>query len=420
MRRLVLILCVSLSLVCDTTAQSGNKRVLFLGNSYTYVNDLPGMLGIICSTTGDTLQASSNTIGGYRLQDHAYNTNSLSLIQQGSWDMVVLQEQSQLPSFPDGQVAEEVYPYAKLLDSLIHQANPCTNTMFYMTWGRKNGDASNCPTWPPVCTYVGMDSLLHLRYVEMARQNHATVSPVGAVWRYLRQMYPSFELYDADQSHPSSWGTYAAACTFYTSIFKKDPTQIRYWFNADSANSNRILNACKTVVFDSLSKWDYRPHPEASFTSQINGRTVSFTNKTDTTMMVKWDFGDGQTSDEIHPVHTYGTDGNFNVIMHVSQCNETDTASSMISLKTTGIRESFEAPAIQIYPNPSHGYFQIKGFEGTGMATVYDLTGNEIFSKAINEKDIAVETEGFAEGIYLLRLKGQTHDHYWRILVQKP
>lgn len=106
------------------------RAALFLGNSYTYVNDLPKMIADVALTTGDTLIYDSNTPGGYTLQQHSTNATTLAMISTGAWDFVVLQEQSQLPSFPIEQVEVEVFPYAALLDSLISQANPCTETVF--------------------------------------------------------------------------------------------------------------------------------------------------------------------------------------------------------------------------------------------------------------------------------------------------
>jgi len=89
------------------------KRVLFLGNSYTYVNNLPQIIADIANSKGDTLIFESNTPGGYTLQGHYTNSTSLNKIMLGNWDFVVLQEQSQLPSFPDTDVQYDVFPYAK-------------------------------------------------------------------------------------------------------------------------------------------------------------------------------------------------------------------------------------------------------------------------------------------------------------------
>src|SRR5690606_1716533 len=124
------------------------------------------------------------------------------------------------------QVETEVFPYAKKLDSLVRHYNSCAETVFYMTWGYKNGDAGNCAVYPPICTYQGMDSLLRSRYTMMADSNDALVSPVGPVRRYLRTYHPAIELYDIDGSHPSVAGTYAAACSFYSVLFRKDPSGI--------------------------------------------------------------------------------------------------------------------------------------------------------------------------------------------------
>ena len=171
------------------------KNVAFLGNSYTYANDLPLIISKLAQSTGDQLNYSSNTPGGYTLQGHVSNSVSTSLIQQGNWDYVVLQEQSQLPSFPISQVATDVFPYATALCNMIYQYNTCAKPLFFMTWGRKYGDNQNCSVWPPVCTYEGMDSLLNLRYRMMADSNLGYVSPVGAVWRYIRHQDSTIELY---------------------------------------------------------------------------------------------------------------------------------------------------------------------------------------------------------------------------------
>lgn len=251
--KLVFILTLAL---CTLSAFSQEKRVLFIGNSYTAVNNLPNIFQEVVESTGDTVFCKQNSPGGYRFQDHVYNSTTNRLLREGNWGYVVLQEQSQLPSFPIQQVQQEVFPYARALDSLINHFNgPCVETVFYMTWGRKNGDQQNCPVWPPVCTYEGMDSLLNLRYMMMGYDNNAIVSPVGAVWKYIRTKHPEIELYSSDGSHPSPEGSYAAACTFYSTIFRKDPANITYNFSLDEYTANKIKNAVKNVVYFNQQRW---------------------------------------------------------------------------------------------------------------------------------------------------------------------
>lgn len=245
-------------------------NVLFIGNSYTEVNNLPGMIADLATSTGDTLTHDRNTPGGCTFYQHTTN-ESATKIANGGWDYVVLQEQSQIPSFPIDQVESDCFPYAAALVNRIRQYNTNGTPVFYMTWGRKNGDADNCPYYPPLCTYEGMDSLLYARYMIMANDNKAAVSPVGYVRHYLRTYYPSMELYDGDESHPSFIGTYVAACTFYTILFQKDPTLITNDKGIDANLAQIIRNAAKTLVYDSLSKWNVQAQIYAeAFSDSIN------------------------------------------------------------------------------------------------------------------------------------------------------
>ncbi|MCQ2263809.1 MAG: T9SS type A sorting domain-containing protein [Bacteroidales bacterium] len=248
---LVAILIAFLGCVCAQTPQ----KVLFIGNSYVYTNDLPLMLKTLAQGCGHELEYSQSTPGGCFFQQHLNNPSTTNLIAAGGWDHVILQEQSQTPAFPIGQVQSQCFPYAQQLCEKIRQITPDANIVFYMTWGRKIGDATNCPNYPPLCTYEGMDSLLYERYMMMAEQNHTAVSPVGRVWRVLRTQHPEIELYNSDESHPSQAGTYAAAVTFYTILFRQSPTCITNDMSVNAAAAQAIRQTVENVVYDSLDYW---------------------------------------------------------------------------------------------------------------------------------------------------------------------
>ena len=342
--------------------QTVTKRALFLGNSYTAYNNLPQLVADAAASAGDVLLFGSNTPGGYTLQGHSSNATSQAAIAAGTWDYVVLQEQSQAPSFPISQVEAQVFPYAALLDDQIHAANPCAETVFFMTWGRKNGDASNCAAWPPVCTYAGMDSLLNLRYRMMAEANDAILSPVGAVWRYIRTHYPTLELYQSDESHPSAAGSYAAACSFYAALFRKDPTAIAFNSSLPPADAALIRDAAKAVIFDSLLEWHIGAYdPAASFTFSIAADPqVAFANTSTNASSFVWDFGDGETSTEISPVHTYLTPGTYTVQLIATACERADTAVSVLTVPgSLGLAAEPQRLDLAVYPNPVETVLQL-------------------------------------------------------------
>jgi len=383
-------------------------RALFLGNSYTYVNDLPQIISSIASSMGDSLIYDSNTPGGYTLEGHASNPTSLGKIMAGNWDFVVLQEQSQRPSFPISQVELEVFPYARQLDSAINATNPCAETMFYMTWGRKNGDASNCAVWPPVCTYEGMDSLIRLRYLMMADSNDAVVSPVGAVWRYIRQNYQQLELYQVDESHPSEIGSYAAACCFYTSMFRKDPLSITYDFTLDPTDAANIRTATKVVVYDSLLSWhigEYDPQADFSFQNPT-GTTYDFSNSSLNATAYFWDFGDGDTTSLENPTHTYSANGTFTVTLHAKHCQASDSVSHLITVSGVGIKERSISDGLQVFPNPSKDIVIISHPDlSIHEIELIDSRGKSVPVVIQNQVDrTTLMLPGIASGLYLIRI----------------
>ena len=408
LRKTTLLFLLIVNLI-QVQAQTGHKkRILFLGNSYTYVNNVPVIMKSIAWFFKDTIESSENLIGGYTLKNHSNDANSLFKINQGNWDFVVLQEQSQLPSFPDSDVERQVFPFARKLDSLIHLASPCAKTVFYMTWGRKNGDASNCAFWPPVCTYQGMDSLLSKRYIEMAQQNQAQVSPVGAVWKYIRTHNPELELYDTDENHPSQLGSYAVACALYTTIFKRNPLTIAYNFEMDTAITHRVHEACKTVIYDSLSTWNFNPIPSIDFQLELTGKSISCQNLSDSTYSYFWDFGDGETSTERNPIHTYEKDSTYRILLTIHKCKDTLSMFKDIQIRTTSQQETFQNDFLDFYPNPANSslHFSKPISAGTHIL-ITALDGSIKLSKHLESECSELNLNGLTSGVYLLRIENK-------------
>lgn len=406
MRKQIFFLCIGL-LIAGSGFSQTTKRVLFLGNSYTSVNNLPQMVSDVASSAGDTLIYDSNSPGGFTLQGHSTNITSLNKIMEGEWDFVVLQEQSQLPSFPIDQVESEVFPYAHILDSIINAYNDCGETMFYMTWGRKNGDAGNCPVWPPVCTYAGMDSLLHLRYMMMAEDNHAVVSPVGAVWNYIGANFPLIELYSPDESHPSVAGSYAAACCFYTSLFRKNPELITDDYGLSPIDATNIRSAVKTIVYDDFLEWhigEYDPVADFNYAVSESGE-VTFTNLSTNAINYEWNFGDGNTSTETDPVHSYISSGTFTITLIANYCSYSDTMTSNVTVDVpTSINLLNMDKIISVYPNPVSNQLIINITEFEKLAIVNSIGQNFTPFYSITGETTSIDFSTFAPGIYFLSI----------------
>ena len=86
------------------------KKALFIGNSYTSVNEMPGWVAQIASSKGDSLFNDQKTPGGYTFKLHSQDTLTRAAISSRPWDLVILQEQSQLPALDPDSVAVTTYP----------------------------------------------------------------------------------------------------------------------------------------------------------------------------------------------------------------------------------------------------------------------------------------------------------------------
>ena len=339
---LVLFQCIK------STSQSQTRKVLFLGNSYTYVNDLPQIVSDLAANTGDVLIYDSNLIGGYTLQDHYASTTSLNKILSNNWDYIVLQEQSQRPAFP---VALAFFNAFGDLKNYIKQNKPCAQITSFMTWGHENGDIQNCPNNPAVCTYTGMQNLLTDRYMEFSDTFNSEVTPVGVVWKYIRENYPNIDLYQSDGSHPSLAGSYLAACCFYTSLYRKNPNLITNNYGLDPNTASIIRNAVKTIVFDQMLDWYIGKYvPNANFTYTIGNGTNQIVVNTNTSTFYdsfSWDFGDGTTSTSLLPSHSYATDGTYTIKLTTNKCYLGQSTLISVLEKTV----TFCSHTNTVYPN---------------------------------------------------------------------
>ena len=285
------LLIATILFIFKISAQNNQTvEALFLGNSYTAVNDLPLLISQLANASNDVLLYQSNCPGGATLNTHFTNGTSISQITAQKWDVVILQAQSQEPAFSPAQVAQETLPFALKLDSIIHSNDSCTKTIFYETWGRKYGDVANCPFYPPICTYTGMQDRLKASYKLFADTCQAILAPAGEAWRQSIALDSSLNLYQGDNSHPSMEGSYLTACVFYEVLFNKSVVNNSFFASVDPAVALSLQQIAHAVVTDSSSVWNigaFNPCGGTASTNDILARELtSFPNPVNSELFV--------------------------------------------------------------------------------------------------------------------------------------
>jgi hypothetical protein len=194
-------------------SKSKSYKVLFVGNSFTFYNTgidyhLQKMLDADKNTDSTTYIIQKIAVSSYSLQDHYNDSLTIRKIRSDKWNKVVLQEQSTRPITNRDLFLQ----YASLLDAKIKKDS--ASTVLYMTWPEK--------------ATPGDINTLSSAYLYVGQQIHAPVVPVGLVWEYVVNTYPQLNLYYTDNKHPGLPGTFLITCTFYYSLFNRNPVVNSY------------------------------------------------------------------------------------------------------------------------------------------------------------------------------------------------
>jgi hypothetical protein len=179
------------------------RNVLFIGNSFTARNDLPGLIAALAAAGGKPFRHHLVQAGGASLRAHWNAGHAARLIAAGGFDAVVLQEQSTLPAKNAARFHENV----RLFDGAIRAAGAAT--ALYMTWARRGAPEAQ--------------AAITAAYTRIGEELGATVVPVGTAWARFLGAHDRPVLHDGDGSHPTLAGSYLAACVFYGTLLKESP-----------------------------------------------------------------------------------------------------------------------------------------------------------------------------------------------------
>ena len=255
-----------ITILFQFSAVAEETRILFVGNSYTGQVRKTVSSFIKASPEGGSTHLEFISPGGKNLEFHLKNKATTDKIREGNWDYVFLQDQSQTPAvFP-----KRFESGATGLDKLIDAAG--AKTVFYQTWGRRDGYKMNAKLFP---TYESMQKALSKNYISVAKQCDAVVAPVGDTWALVRKANPALgkALYKGDGSHPSAKGAYLAACVFYATVFKKSPETVRYKGGLSDEEAAVIVEAVRKTSDSNRWKGSNAYPVERTLTNQ-DGRKI--------------------------------------------------------------------------------------------------------------------------------------------------
>lgn len=181
-------------------------RVLFIGNSHTYFNDMPKTFREIAVGNGIETEVTMLSHGGMGFDYHAEQPDVPFNILYGNYDFIVLQHVAH--PFGDEEV---MFRAAHKLNDWIRQTS--SKAVLYMTWPEKRNPQ-------------GLARMADA-YLRLGRELPATVAPVGLAWRRYGEAHTPDALYFTDGEHASPLGSRLAAYTIFAAITRREPRPLQ-------------------------------------------------------------------------------------------------------------------------------------------------------------------------------------------------
>lgn len=297
-------------------ASTDSLSILFIGNSYTHMNVMPKIFEKLCKDREKPIYVEMNTRSGASFNVHTTRDDMYEAIRSRKWDYVVLQGFSRELSLGYDKIDKETLPYLNRIVDSVKSNNACTNILFYLTWGYKNGYSEMQEN----NTYDKMASNIIDGYCYLGTCYDVPIVPVGVVWKNVRAKYPEINLYSEDDAHPNKNGSYLAACTFYAAVFKES-IEGAITSTIDAKTATIIQKEASTYVLSNLNQLGLdRNYFEIKEERTPQGK-YKLSLKADYTNLAKitWNLGNGTFKHDKELVYYYKKPGKYTVSLTVEE-----------------------------------------------------------------------------------------------------
>ena len=224
---------------CGIPVRRDCLRVLFIGNSYTSVNDLPGTFAALARSGGLAVEVASVAPGGQTLGGHAADPDVARTIAGTRWTAVILQEQSQIPAaleLRDTVMA----PAVATLVAMIRADGAVPYLL--ETWAHRDG-------WPERgLDRTAMQAAIDATEETVGGSQAIVVVPAGQAWEQATTTLPAIELRQSDGSHPTPAGTYLTAAVVYRTLTGRSPVGLGETGGLSSADAAALRAVAERPV----------------------------------------------------------------------------------------------------------------------------------------------------------------------------
>ncbi len=406
MKKLYLLLILYLATFLATQAQPGDTvRVLFLGNSFTGANNMPGLFEDLARAAGRNVIVRMHAPGGVYIGDtrpgqlsHAYDPAVHQLLKSEKWDYVVAQDNQGHYSYDIGVYPSyaEVYRGHTIIRDTLLSANPCGRLILFSGWCFKNGWPGQFPDGK------SMNQRVYENYVYANKTIKELVSPIGIAWNRVSDSLPGVDLWSPDEAHPSLEGSYVTAATVYATIFRSDPYTLRFDGGINPAQAKLMRRTAFEVVMDSLGPTSLAAHT-LSLTAGATQLTAGSGYRT-----YQWYSAGRLVATTTAASYTPAASGCYQVIgTNAGGCRQRSPVVCFAKSGTPSAVGGWEAGAVSLFPNPSSGELNIR-FPAPvrqAMVALCDLKGSIVYRQQLGGgESFRCRIPAPGPGLYIVRI----------------
>lgn len=270
MKKLLLLLIIGFFIFPSSSTVP--LRILFVGNSLTSYNDLPGMFEKFAQEGGKNVSVDQAIFPGQALRHYAYSSELKNKINSNNWDIVVLQSDD-IAAFPD--MYEIEINTLKKIEGIVYENNPNTQIIYEMIWGIKGGVNIQGEGY---YSYQEYFEKIYTGTLHFADEMDYKIAPVGKAWNTSIFEQDSIEFFHADRAHPALPGSYLGACVFYATIFQEEIKDFNYAGDLDKDDAIYLQKVASETVMKSLSTWNLVTTNEPVLKKQNSTQVLVYPN----------------------------------------------------------------------------------------------------------------------------------------------
>lgn len=396
-------------------AAGDTTRVLFIGNSFTYVEDVPGLVKKLAEKAGYPFDYIMHAPGGISVGDvsqgtsaHMHNPLVYDAIRAKKWDFVVIQDnQGRFVDgggiFPSPSASKVIEGHLKLRDSVRHYW-PCARTLLFSGWAWKDG-------YPGLGNGEDLIRNIYENYRVLNDTMQEIIAPIGSAWLYAIGALPAIDLWSADLAHQSLEGSYLTAAVLYATIFRSSPEHVAFDGGIHPPTALQLRQLGYQAVLDSLPNSGL-----SNYTPELtqNGNQLVTTQSGVTYAWYK----DGMLLPGNTHTMTASGDGVYQVIVtYANDCSARSMA--RVVQMPSGIGSVANRNDIRIFPNPVQDDLTIKTLghkDELLTVTLSNITGSVIYAQSF-KREVAVPFQHLPQGGYFIHVSG-SNGRYIRKIVK--